>query len=87
MHALQILIQADAAYKPSRSHWLQLQNSFNDALLRAFIKFLKQRSLPGGELKLEDFSYADNSGDGSSGIASVATIDNCAASDAFVDPA
>ena len=53
VHALQILIQADAVYFASRSHWLQLQNSFNDALLRAFIAFLISNNLP-GVIKLKD---------------------------------
>jgi hypothetical protein len=53
VHALQILIQADAVYFASRSHWLQLHNSFNDALLRAFIAFLISNNLP-GVIKLKD---------------------------------
>jgi hypothetical protein len=47
-HALQILLQADAIYSAGRSHWLSLQNSFNDAVTRSFIHFLNSRNLQGG---------------------------------------
>lgn len=40
-HALQLLIEADQCYGPDRSHWLQFQNSFNDAVCRALIPFLQ----------------------------------------------
>jgi hypothetical protein len=45
--ALSVLIQADALYLANPSHWLQLQNSFNDLVVKAFITFLNARSLPG----------------------------------------
>jgi len=47
-HALQILIEADAMFDVSPSNWLQLQDSFNDAVVRQFISYLRQRRLPGG---------------------------------------
>lgn len=47
-HALQILIEADVVFDVDRSRWLQLQDSFNDAVVRQFITYLQQRSLPGG---------------------------------------
>ncbi len=53
VHALQILIQADELYEAGRSNWLSHQNSFNDALLRAFIAYLKESGLP-GVIRLKD---------------------------------
>jgi len=47
-HALQILIEADAMFDVAPSNWLQLQDSFNDAVVRQFISYLRQRGLPGG---------------------------------------
>ncbi len=46
-HCLRILVQADAFFEASRSQWLQLQNSFNDALTRRLISMLSERALPG----------------------------------------
>ncbi|MBU2545018.1 RNA-directed DNA polymerase [Patescibacteria group bacterium] len=48
-HALQILLQADALYDSGRSSWMQEQNSFNDAVCRSLINFLKNKQLPGGQ--------------------------------------
>jgi len=47
VHALQILLYSDAIYDTGRSEWLNYQNSFNDALIRAFISFLDINRLPG----------------------------------------
>ena len=47
-HALQILIAADAMYDADPSPWLQLQDSFNDVVVRKFITYLQQRQRPGG---------------------------------------
>jgi len=41
-HALQILLHANGLYAPSRSEWMQSQNSFNDALTRALIPLLSR---------------------------------------------
>lgn len=48
-HALLILIEADHMFDISSSNWLQLQDSFNDVVVRQFISFLRQRQLPGGK--------------------------------------
>lgn len=45
--ALSLLIQADALHDANRSHWLQLINSFNDLITKAFIAFLRSNALPG----------------------------------------
>jgi hypothetical protein len=42
IHALQILLHANHLYAPSRSEWMQSQNSFNDALTRALIPLLEK---------------------------------------------
>ncbi|HQH51543.1 MAG TPA: reverse transcriptase domain-containing protein [Candidatus Hydrogenedentes bacterium] len=47
-HALQILIEADAMFEIAPASWLQLQDSFNDAVVRILILYLRQRGLPGG---------------------------------------
>jgi hypothetical protein len=47
MHALKILVQAEIVYLPSPSNWLQLQNSFNDAIQKALLEYLSARTLPG----------------------------------------
>lgn len=47
LHCLRILVQADAHFDPARSHWLQQQNSFNDALTRRLIGRLTSAGLPG----------------------------------------
>jgi len=47
-HALQILIEADAIFDIAPSHWIQVQDSFNDVVVRQFIFYLEQRGLPGG---------------------------------------
>ena len=47
MYCLRILVQADALFEPSRSQWLQLQNSFNDALCRSLIGLLVKHRMPG----------------------------------------
>ena len=46
-HALQILIEADACFDSARSHWLSLQDSFNDALVRQLFTYLAARGMPG----------------------------------------
>jgi len=51
-HALQILLKAEAIYASGRSNWMQEQNSFNDLICRALIKFMKTRNLPGGGNRL-----------------------------------
>lgn len=50
-HALSILLNAEAVFDAGRSHWLQLQNSFNDILLRRIIDHLTMNGLPGGGQK------------------------------------
>lgn len=47
LHALQLLVQAEAAYDASRSLWLQNLNSFNDALARRTLDLLAANGLPG----------------------------------------
>jgi hypothetical protein len=47
VYGLRLLVQGDALFEAGRSQWLQLQNSFNDALTRAIIEQLVQRGLPG----------------------------------------
>lgn len=47
VHALHILLHAEAIYDAGRSEWLNNQNSFNDALIRSFIFFLDSNGLPG----------------------------------------
>jgi len=51
-HALQMLIEADAMIELTRSNWLQIQDSFNDIVIRQFIIYLRQRGLPGGEQRI-----------------------------------
>jgi len=51
-YALQILLEAEAAYNIDRSGWMRNQNSFNDMLVRAIIAALKAKRLPGGSVKL-----------------------------------
>ncbi len=46
-HALELLLSAEARFLPDRSGWLSFQNSFNDAVFRAFQVFLGRRCLPG----------------------------------------
>ncbi len=46
-HALQILIEADASFDSARSHWLSLQDSFNDVLVRQLFAYLATQNLPG----------------------------------------
>ncbi len=46
-HALQLLLAADNKFQSDRSGWLASQNSFNDALFRAFQEVLNARQLPG----------------------------------------
>ena len=50
-HALQLLIEANAMYDVSPSNWLQFQNSFNDAIVRKFIAYLKLKGQPAGKQK------------------------------------
>lgn len=45
-YALQILRQADATFDAGPSHWLQLQNSFNDALFRSVQEHLNTAGSP-----------------------------------------
>lgn len=47
VYTLQLLLQAEAIFDAGRSQWLLFQNSFNDALLRQFIRFLGNHRLPG----------------------------------------
>lgn len=46
-HALSILAKAEALFDSGRTQWLMHQNSFSDLVLRAFIRFLNDRGLPG----------------------------------------
>jgi len=48
VHCLQLLSQAEAAYEAARSNWLQVQNSFNDALTRRVISMLTEAGMAGG---------------------------------------
>ena len=48
MHALKILVQAKVVYLAGPSHWLQLQNSFNDAVLKSLLTYLDTRGINGG---------------------------------------
>lgn len=50
IHILSLLIQAERMFLPAPSHWLQLQNSFNDAILRSFLNFLSSKQIPGHQL-------------------------------------
>lgn len=52
-HALQLLLTADNKFKADRSGWLSSQNSFNDAIFRAFQTFLSAKSLPGAMVMLD----------------------------------
>ncbi|MEK9500597.1 RNA-directed DNA polymerase [Gaopeijia maritima] len=47
-HLLSVLRQADALRNSHRSAWLNYINSFNDGVLRAFLRFLDNKGLPGG---------------------------------------
>jgi hypothetical protein len=47
LHALQLLLTAEHKFSSDRSGWLASQNSFNDALFRAFQAFLKAKRLVG----------------------------------------
>jgi hypothetical protein len=46
-HALELLLTAEVKFLSDRSGWLSSQNSFNDAVFRAFQVFLQSRSLSG----------------------------------------
>jgi retron-type reverse transcriptase len=46
-HALELVLSADVKYLPDRSGWLSFQNSFNDAVFRAFQAYLAAKDLPG----------------------------------------
>jgi len=46
-HGLELLLSADVRFLPDRSGWLSFQNSFNDALFRAFQAYLSSKGLPG----------------------------------------
>jgi hypothetical protein len=47
VHALQIVKWGEALFNSGPSDWLKYQNSFNDALFRAFQRFLDANGLPG----------------------------------------
>lgn len=53
-YALQILLEAEAAFNIDRSGWMRNQNAFNDMLVRAFIHALHNRALPGGSVRTVD---------------------------------
>jgi retron-type reverse transcriptase len=55
-HCLQLLIEADAMFHVAPSQWLQYQNSFNDAVTRQFISYLRSRGNAGGSQKTIDKS-------------------------------
>ncbi len=46
-HALELLLSADVKFLSDRSGWLASQNSFNDAVFRAFQAYLASKGLPG----------------------------------------
>ncbi|MBA3916300.1 MAG: hypothetical protein H0X25_21130 [Acidobacteriales bacterium] len=46
-HALNLLLNADSKFYSDRSGWLASQNSFNDAVFRAFQKYLADNNLAG----------------------------------------
>ena len=46
-HALHLLLNADSKFLSDRSGWLASQNSFNDAVFRAFQKYLGDNGLAG----------------------------------------
>lgn len=46
-HALQLLLTAESKFYSDRSGWLACQNSFNDAVFRAFQDVLNRKGLPG----------------------------------------
>lgn len=46
-HGLQLLIEADPCYGPNRSQWLQVINSFNHMVCRAFIQWLHNNNMAG----------------------------------------
>jgi len=46
-HALELLLSADVKFSSDRSGWLSYQNSFNDAVFRAFQAYLASKRLPG----------------------------------------
>jgi hypothetical protein len=46
-HALELLLTAEFKLLSDRSGWLSSQNSFNDAVFRAFQAYLQRKSLPG----------------------------------------
>jgi hypothetical protein len=52
-HALQLSLTADNKFKSDRSGWLSSQNSFNDAVFRAFQAFLHAKNLPGAVAMLD----------------------------------
>ncbi len=52
-HALQLLLTADNKFKSDRSGWLSSQNSFNDAVFRAFQAFLHAKNHPGAVVMLD----------------------------------
>jgi hypothetical protein len=57
-YALQILLQSKTRFKGNPSGWLASQNSFNDAVFKAFHGFLKEKDLPGTmALKFADGRY------------------------------
>jgi len=52
-HALQLLLTAENKFKSDRSGWLSSQNSFNDAVFRAFQAFLHAKNLSGAMAMLD----------------------------------
>jgi len=46
-HGLELLLSADVKFLSDRSGWLSYQNSFNDAVFRAFQAYLTSENLPG----------------------------------------
>ena len=46
-HALNLLLNADSKFYSDKSGWLASQNSFNDAVFRAFQKYLADNNLAG----------------------------------------
>ena len=46
-HALQVLLEAKDRYLGARSEWLQLQDSFNDIVVRCLFSFLESNGMGG----------------------------------------
>jgi hypothetical protein len=52
-HGLQLLLRAESVYREGPSDWLMHQNSFNEILFRAFVRFMQARG------QLQGVHFAD----------------------------